>query len=178
MQNYLCNRQQRSSINGSFTNWNGVMTVVPQGSILDPLQFNIFLNYIFMFIWKCNPCNYADDKSLYSTGKHINRIRRNLEMDFMILQEWFHENHMTLNPGKCHYVVIDSKDLAHKIMLNNNKFTNSNEDKLLGIRLDNKLNFIKFSLQKSRPKINTMTRLKNYLTSDQRNLPLNSVIKS
>ena len=99
-------------------------------------------------------------------------------MDFMILQEWFHENHMTLNPGKCHYVVINSKDLAHKIMLNNNKFTNSNEDKLLGIRLDNKLNFIKFSLQKSRPKINTMTRLKNYLTSDQRNLPLNSVIKS
>ena len=84
---------------------------------------------------------------------------------------------MTLNPGKCHYVVIGSRDLAHKIMLNNNKFTNSNEDKLLGI-LDNKLNFIKFSLQKSRPKINTMTRLKNYLTSDQRNLLLNSVIKS
>ena len=51
-------------------------------------------------------------------------------MDFMILQEWFHENHMTLNPGKCHYVVIDSKDLAHKIMLNNNKITNSNEDQL------------------------------------------------
>ena len=88
-----------------------------------------------------------------------------------------HENHLTLNPGKCHYVVIGSRDLAHKIMLNNNKFTNSNEDKLLGI-LDNKLNFIKFSLQKSRPKINTMTRLKNYLTSDQRNLLLNSVIKS
>ena len=84
---------------------------------------------------------------------------------------------MTLNPGKCHYVVIGSRDLAHKIMLNNNKFTNSNEIKLLGI-LDNKLNFIKFSLQKSRPKINTMTRLKNYLTSDQRNLLLNSVIKS
>ena len=84
---------------------------------------------------------------------------------------------MTLNPGKCHYVVIGSRDLAHKIMLNNNKFTNSNEDKLLGI-LDNKLNFIKFSLQKSRPKINTMTRLKNYLISDQRNLLLNSVIKS
>ena len=88
VQNYLCNRKQRSSINVSFTDWNGVMTVFPQGSILDPLLFNIFLNYIFMFILKCNPCNYADDKSLYSTGKYLNRIRRNLEMDFMILQEW------------------------------------------------------------------------------------------
>ena len=76
-----------------------VITGVPQGSILGPLLFNIFLNDIFMFISKCNLCNYADDKTLYSTGKDLNRIRRNLEMDFMMLHQWFHLNHMTLNPG-------------------------------------------------------------------------------
>ena len=48
-------------------------------------------------------------------------------MDFLILHQWFHENHMALNPGKCH-VVIGSKDLSHKIMLNNNEITSSNEE--------------------------------------------------
>ena len=181
MQNYLCNRQQRISINGSFSDWTEVITGVPQGSILGPLLFNIFLNDIFMFISKCSLCNYADDNTLYSTGKNLNRIRRNLEMEFMILHQWFHENHMTLNPGKCHYMVIGSRDLSHEIMLNNNKITSSNEEKLLGIFLDSKLNFeshIGSLCRKAGQKISALARLKNYLTSDQRNLLLNSVIKS
>ena len=66
-------------------------------------------------------CNYADDNTLYSARKDLNRIRRNLKIDFMILHQWFHENHMTLNPGKCHYMTIGSRDLSHEIMLNNNK---------------------------------------------------------
>ena len=65
MQNYLCNRQQRISINGSFNNWTEVITGVSQGSILGPLLFNIFLNDIFMFISKYNLCNYADDNTLF-----------------------------------------------------------------------------------------------------------------
>ena len=64
-----------------------------------------------MFTSKCNLCYYADDNMLYSTGKDINRIRRNLEMEFMILHQWFHDNHMALNLGKCHYMVIGSRAL-------------------------------------------------------------------
>ena len=179
LQNYLCSRQQRISINGSSSHWTEVITGVPQSSILDPLLFNIFLNDIFMFISKCNLCNYADDNTLYSTGKDLNRIRRNLGIDFMILHQWFHENHMTLNPGKCHYMVISSRDLSHEIMLNDSKITSSNEKKLLGIFLDSKLNFESYigSLcRNAGQKINASARLKNYLTSDQRNLLLNSVL--
>ena len=101
-------------------------------------------------------------------------------MEFMILHQWFHENHMTLNLAKCHYLVISSRDLSHEIMLNNNKITSSNEEKLLGIFLDSKLNFeshIGFFCRKAGQKIGTLARLKNYLTSDQRNLLLNSIIK-
>ena len=139
MQNYLCNRQQRISTNGSLSDCTEVIIGVLQGSILRPLLLNIFLNDIFMFITKCNLCSYTDDGTLYSTGKDW--IGRNLEMDFMILHQWFHENHMTLNPGKCHYMVVGSRDLSHEIMLNNNAITSSNEKKLLGIFLESKLNF-------------------------------------
>ena len=77
-------QQQIISINGSFSDWNEVITEVPQGSILGSLLFNIFLNDIFMFISKSNLCNYADDNNtLYSTGKDLNPIRRNLEIDFL-----------------------------------------------------------------------------------------------
>ena len=46
------------------------MTGVPQGSILGPLPFDIFLNGIFLFISKCQLCNYADDNTLYKSGKY------------------------------------------------------------------------------------------------------------
>ena len=181
MQNYLCDRQQRISINGSFSDWTEVITGAPQCSIVGPLLFNIFLHHIFMFISKCNLCNYADDNTLYSTEKDLNWIRRNLEMEFMILHQWFRENHMTLNPGICHYMVIGSTELLHEIILNNNKITSSNEEKLLGIFLDSKLNFeshIGSLRRKAGQKISALARLKNYLTSDQRNLLLHLVIKS
>ena len=83
--------------------------------------------------------------------------------------------------GKCHYMVIGSRDLSHEIMLNNNKITLSNEENLLGIFLDSKLNFESHTgslCRKTSQKINALVRLKNYLTSDQRKLLLNSVIKS
>ena len=120
MQNYLCNRQQKISINGSFSDWTEVITVVPQGSTLSPLLFDIVLKDIFVFNLKCNLCNYTDNNTLYSTGKDLNQIRRNLEMEFMILYQWFHENHMTLNPGKCHYMhgtIIETGITCKKIPL-------------------------------------------------------------
>ena len=143
--------------NGSFSDWTEVITGVPHGSILGPFLFNIFLNDIFMFNLKCNLCNYVDDNTLYSNEKDLNRIRRNLEMKFMILHQWFHENHMTLSSGKCHYMVIGSSELSHEIMLNDNRITSSNEEKLLGIFLDSKL---RLSLQKSRPKNKCLSQVK------------------
>ena len=85
---------QISSINGSFSDWNEVITGVPQSLILGPHLFTTFLSDVFMYISKCNLCNYANDNNLLSTGNCLKRIRRNLEMDFMILHQWFHENHI------------------------------------------------------------------------------------
>ena len=114
-QNYLCNRQQRISINGLFSDWTEVITGVPQDSILGLLLFDILLIDISMFISKFSLCNYTDDNTLYSTGKDLNQIRRNLEMDFMILEQWFHEYRMTLNLGKRHYMVIGSSSNEEKL---------------------------------------------------------------
>ena len=172
---------QRSIINGSFSSWNEVITGVPQGSILGPLLFNIFLNDIFLFISKCQLCNYADDNTLYKSGKNMQKIKNDLEMDFMILHKWFHENHMVLNPDKCRFIVIGDDDPNQKIILNNNEIVSSNEEKLLGILLDSKLNFdshITSLCKKAGQKLSALARINHYLTQDQKLLLLNSVVKS
>ena len=100
-------QRPRISINGSFSDWTEVLTRVPYGSILGPLLFNILLSDIFMFISKRNLGNYADDNTLYSTQKDLNRIRRNFEIDFLVLHQLFNENHMIIDNRKS---VIGSKD--------------------------------------------------------------------
>ena len=60
MQSYLCNRFKRTSVNASFSDWKEIKTGVPQGSILGPLLFDIFLNDTLYFINNGNLCNYAD----------------------------------------------------------------------------------------------------------------------
>ena len=51
----------------------------------------------------------------------MRKIKKDLEIDFMILHKWFHENRMVLNPGKCHCTVIGDNDPSYKIILNNNE---------------------------------------------------------
>ena len=101
-------------------------------------------------------------------------------MDFLILRKWFHENHMVLNPGKCHYIVIGDDDPSHKRILNNNEIASSNEEKLLGILLDSKLSFdshITSLCKKAGQKHSALARINHYLTTDQKSLLLNSVVK-
>ena len=99
IRSYFENRLQCCKINDSFSSLQNVFAGVPQGSILGPLFFNIFINDIFFFLDKCSLGNYADDSTLYTSGKNLNEILHNLKNDFSILASWFHKNFMVLNPG-------------------------------------------------------------------------------
>ena len=181
LQSCLCSRFQKSKINGSFGSWNEVITGLHQGSILGPLLLNIFLNDIFLFIYKCQLCNYADNNTLYKSGTNMRKIKNDLEMDFIILRKWFHENGMVLNPDKCRCIVIGDDEFFHKICLDNNNIASSNEEKLLGILLDSKLNFgyhLISLCKKAGQKLGALARINHYLTPDQKLLLLNPVVNS
>ena len=75
MLSYLKNRSQRVSINSSFRAWEEIIAGVPQGSILGPLLFNIFLNDIFYFENRSFLSNYAD--VLYAFGSNLDEVKQN-----------------------------------------------------------------------------------------------------
>ena len=62
---YFSNRWQRTKINNTFSSWSEILLGVPQGSILGPLLFNIYLNDLFFINIKSDLCNFADDNTFH-----------------------------------------------------------------------------------------------------------------
>ena len=120
MHSYLNNRKQQVQINNKFSSESTVIAGVPQGSIDGPLLFNLFINDLVFFIQYCTLSNYADDNNLFSMGKNKDQVKTFLSSDFKIINNWFYENFMVLNPEKSHFMCIGQKiDDAETLNFNN-----------------------------------------------------------
>ena len=89
---YLKERKQRTKVGQSYSTWNELKFGVPQGSILEPFLFNIFLNDIFYFIENSKIANYADDNTAYTTNETLDGLLQTLEGETSILLKWFQDN--------------------------------------------------------------------------------------
>ena len=72
---YFTNKQQRVRVNSNFSMWEKIISGVPQGSILDPLFLNIFLNDLFFFVENSDLSNYANDNTLHSSGNDLEKLK-------------------------------------------------------------------------------------------------------
>ena len=135
MKSYLMKRRLRVRVNSNFSAWERKISGVPQGSILGPLLFNIFLNDLFLFVENSDLSNYADDNTLYSCGNSLEEVKQTLRGDFQIATKWFSENYMVLNSGKCHFMCLGKNTENETYFFNNNEMKNSSEEKILGIIL-------------------------------------------
>ena len=104
---YLSNRKQRTKVNSPYSDWYDIIRGVPQGSILGPLLFNLFINDLLIFVERTNLCNFADDNTIYRCDSDLEFILEDLQHDMKILLNWFKGNSMKPNPKKFHFIILD-----------------------------------------------------------------------
>ena len=133
IRNYLKNRWQRTKINTSFISWTELIMGVPQGSVLGPLLFNIYINDLFYVNEETDVCNFADDTTLHACDMELEIVIRRLEHDSLLAIEWFEAIYMKLNADKCHLIVAGHKYESVWAQIGSEMIWESNVEKLLGI---------------------------------------------
>ena len=97
---YLLNRKQSVCINNILSEFNKVISGVPQGSIVGLILFNCFFNDFYYFMKNVNVHNFADDNTLTTFAKNVETLISILESESKIAIDWFETNKTIINPGK------------------------------------------------------------------------------
>ena len=137
---YLKNRKQRVCLDNTYSKWIELLFGVPQGSILGPLLFSVFLCDLFLFLQDISVANYADDNTPYCTGLKILDVVIRLENATEKLSQWFKDNRMKANPDKYH-LLINNTNESLQIKIGNKTVSNSKYEKLLGVQVNHEKNF-------------------------------------
>ena len=96
-EDFLRNRKQRVVLNGQISNWKNIHEGVPQGSILGPLLFLIYINDLAENL-SSNPMFFADDTSLFSVVRDLNTSANEINDNLKKIEAWAHQWKMSFNP--------------------------------------------------------------------------------
>ena len=142
--NYLNDRYFFVKYRGKLSNSKPLTKGVPQGSILGPLLFSIYVNDLPMVVNQCRVALYADDTTIYVSSKFPSNIQAKLNNDLTSLYRWFSANRLKVNAEKTELIMITPsrkhdiyKDI--KVALSGNILQPKEEVKILGVRVNEKL---------------------------------------
>ena len=172
---YLSNRKQRTKIDDNYSSWSEILFGVPQGSILGPLLFNIFLADLFFVVKDIYIASYPDDSTPFIVENNIDNVIASLEQVSDALFNWFKNNRLKNNVDKCHVLVSTNKPVG--VEVGDYTIDNSECEKLLGVKIDVNLNFndhISDLCKKASRKISALARVTPFMGLSKRKLLMNA----
>jgi len=176
---FLCDRYQLVTTNNIFSQPAHVKFGVPQGTILGPILFSIYINDLPLHIE--SPCElFADDTTIHNSDKNIETLLSTLQSDIKRLEEWTELNHMSLHPKKSKFMIITTRQKRQTLNLTSttlklcdNNLEEVDHHKLLGLRVDNNLNWnehINFLIKRLASKLFQFRSIKQYLNIHTRKI--------
>ena len=144
---YLTNISQFVSYDGRQSEIQSITCSVPQGSILCPLLFIIYMNDICNVSELLFTVLYADDTCVVINGKYMLSIIKILNHELHMLSTWLKANKLSLNTDKTYYMIVHRAriklpDTDYPIIMNNSSLSNIKNHKYLGVILDRKMSWI------------------------------------
>ena len=146
IRSYLTNRKQYVAYNGMESSQWGITVGVPQGSILGPLFFLLYINDLSRVSSFLRCILFADDTNVFVSHKDKRELFRRLGIELGKLSDWFAHNRLTLNYNKTEYVSfckpgigISSADCA--LTIDGNPIREVNESKFLGVYIDKNISW-------------------------------------
>ncbi len=171
---YLTNRRQYVAINNVMSDPCYITAGVPQGSILGPMLFLLFINDMPDVISKCNMEMYADDTLMYAHGTDLDKLKNILNNDLKQLEQWLQRNKMKVNVAKTKVMLFCTSvkkydPMNFNIYLNDHRLQIVNDIKYLGITIDTHLKWqdhVDNVCKKIGIKLAILRRIKPFLTKD------------
>jgi hypothetical protein len=143
IKNYLSNRQQKVRINNKYSKYRTVNTGIPQGTILGPLLFIIYINDMLFSIPEESILSYADDTAIIVTGKNWKEIETKMNQLLQIISIWLALNRLSLNTDKTVYMEFgntrNSTPKNLNISIQGKQIQRVDSTKYLGVILDSNL---------------------------------------
>ena len=143
-QSYLSDRYQYVTYNGTESAEQNIKCGVPQGSILGPLLFLIYINDLANVCEYMMPLLFADDTNLFRGGKNIDDIHNEISHDLDSISEWLKSNKLSLNIKKTHFIVFTRNGATKphvNLCIDGHNIGEVTSTKFLGVIIDNRLNW-------------------------------------